>query len=116
MCLEIVYSTVRDRKREGIGWKVFQIKNGNLYGDCVVGRRRIGVWLKSRDNKSASYPLGFHILHTRREARIWKSPGEKVRKVRFRDVLAEGTQYKWGELLSHNLRVIVAKEMMILPK
>lgn len=115
MCLSVVTSRERDRKREGFGWKVFsKSKNGNLFGDCVKGFRRVGIWLKSKDNKSEGYPLGFHILRTRREARFWKAPNEVIRKVKFRDILAEGTQNHWSDFRREQLRIIVAKEMFIL--
>lgn len=116
MCLSVVNSRARDRKREGLGWKVFAIRNGKLCGEYYGGIRKEGVWLKSRNDGSEDYPLGFHIIKTRREARAWNhrrifrtSCLKRVRKVKFRDVLAEGIQ------LCGSVRIIVAKEMMILP-
>lgn len=111
MCLIIVTSRERDRKREGIGWKVFTIVNEKFRGEYYGGIRNVGVWLKSRNDGSEEYPLGFHIFQTRREARYWnRHCPNKVVKVKFRDVLAEGTQ------LVGTVRIIVAKEMMILPQ
>ena len=117
MYLNEVTSTTRDREREGIGWKIFDIYDGELYSESFGGKRGEGIWLRSRDNKSATYPLGFHVCRTRKEARLWKDPGQRVIKVRFRDVLAEGTQgrsqtstpFKWVDL-----RILVAKNMLIL--
>ncbi len=112
MCLREVTSTTRDRKREGFGWKVFNIRDGKIYSECMSRKKakKEGVWLKSQDNGKALYPLGFHVFRTRKAARSWKNidsaVGSRVRKVRWRDFLAEGLQ--WGS------PAIVAKEMMIL--
>ncbi len=115
MCLDTVTSTTRDRKREGFGWKVFNPCGGVLYGEFfgVNGCHnqkdspfRKGVWLKSKDNHREEYPLGFHIFKTRADARSW-SRGQTVKKVRFKDFLAEG-------MGNNDRRIIVAKEIMIL--
>ena len=116
MCLDTVTSRTRDRKREGFGWKVFKIIDGVLENEYYDGRIPIieGCWLKSNDEGGyQNYPLGFHIFRTREEARIWKRWSNRnrvVKKVMFRDVLAEGKQLHYG----CSLRVIVAKEIMIL--
>lgn len=116
MCLGEVTTTERNRKQEGVGWKVFQIRDGEISGEYDrLPQIKIGVWLKSKDDDSEVYPLGFHVFHTRKEAREWKSrscdgniPRQRVRKVRWRDFLAQGTQSGIG------LRIIVAKKMMVL--
>lgn len=111
MCLDTVTSKTRDRKREGHGWKVFEMINGTLRSVIFASNqpRTEGVWLKSRNNKSKDYPLGFHIFRTREEARSWRCVGQIIRRVKFRDFLAEGAQGSCDPL-----RVIVAKEMLIL--
>ena len=117
MCLDAITSTTRDRKREGFGWKVFNACEGVLYGEFYGGNGcfkqkespfREGVWLKSKDNHTKEYPLGFHIFKTRAEARSWIDKREQtVKKVRFKDFLAEG-------MGNNNRRIIVAKEIIIL--
>jgi len=69
------------------------------------------------------YPSGFHIFQTRKEARRWKEPGEIVVKVRYRHVVARGTERKITIINNHDLyiqklridhlRCIVAKEMYV---
>lgn len=60
MCLDTVTSITRDRKREGIGWKAFRLRGGELHSEFNGGVRKKGVWLESVDNGTQNYPLGFH--------------------------------------------------------
>ncbi|TET41427.1 MAG: hypothetical protein E3J60_04550 [Dehalococcoidia bacterium] len=115
MCLTEVTLTTRDRKQEGFGWKVFEVVNKKFKGEYYGGIRKEGVWLKSKDDGSEDYPLGFHLYQTRREARHWLSYCNRhrdgkyiVRKAKFRGILAEGRD--------NCRRVIVVKEMLILPQ
>jgi len=109
MCLNIVTSTTRDRKREGFGWKVFTVRSGILSYEYFGGAISEEIWLKSKDNGAVDYPLGFHLFRTRKAARKWKSSIQRVRKAKFKDVLAEGFLSYYDKL-----PVIVAKEMFIL--
>ncbi len=117
MCLDEVTSTTRDRKREGIGWKVFNKNNGMLYGEFYDANGdydqskspfKLGIWLKSRGHRRGYYPIGFHMFKTRAEARSWAGEGcQAVKKVRYKDFLASG--------MGNNERhIIVAKEIFIL--
>lgn len=115
MCLHTVDSTTRNRKRKGVGWKVFNAQDNELYSEFYTNGGlqlyeapiRIGVWLRSKDNGKEDYPLGFHIFKIRKDACEWCDQGQVVKKVHWRDFLAEG-QLPSGKL------VIVAKEMKIL--
>jgi len=114
MCLNTVTSTERDRKREGVGWKVFEVVDGRLKGLYRGGPWKKRRWLQSVDDRTENYPLGFHMFRTRKDARKEasfthvSSPGPlRVVKVKFRDVVTTGLG-NMGE------RIIVAKEMLIL--
>ncbi len=116
MCLDLIDQQASAPHRSGVGWKVFRLLRGRLYPEmCSDGEPYvIGEWYEAYDIElahSPGYPLGFHILATKAGAGVWQDqPDTAVRQVQWRHFLATGTQ-KWG---GRNLRVIVAKEIMIL--
>ena len=129
MCMETV-SRVRP-KPEGIGYKAFDVRNGELYGELARGDkvRPVKEWLKAR-NYSVSklsrrwlgqirgkYPTGWHIYKSRRGIENWMQ-GENshwmqgeysymIKKVRYRRAHTKGTTNGYG--------VVVAKEIYIIP-
>jgi len=127
--------TIKKYGKEGYGWKVFIKYKDGIYAEryhhgnspYVIGKR-----YKSEPSDSTPYSCGFHIFWARRAAREWAtwpscfansafnsyrpSLGLSelvvrskfvVRKVKWSDPRASGTQW--------NKKVIVAKNMTILP-
>lgn len=114
MCLHTIESTEHKPHAEGKGWKIFEIGGSEVLYTWLFGDREplaLNKWLKSKDNGSVHYPLGFHVFTTRSAAVLFKNgtPGEVIRRVKWRDQVAIGTQNE-----NYPGKVFVAKEMMIL--
>ena len=121
MCLTILddYEVKQD-----YGWKVFWKKEGKLCADLFPHLPYpVNRWIKEKDyralsgrreyirfpNTSIRYPMGFHIFLKKKDARGWKNWwNERIRKVKFRKIVAKGWQ--------RGMKVIVAKEMLIIPE
>ena len=125
MCLDTI--TKENLNKSGVGYKVFTLRGGGLYGQMFApGRqRKINRWeneKKFRSRRSEStygkshYPYGFHIFKSWRDATQWVGlcgsyAGDIVIKVKYRK----------GHTLGHSLgkqekfNTIVAKKMLILP-
>jgi hypothetical protein len=109
MCLHVV-----DKEaivKEGIGYKGFFISHGEINSEYQTFGFTYEKWVKDDDNSyirtcdGEKYKTGFHLYKTRREARNNYSDSD-IRKIKFRKVVATGTQ--------NDDRVIVAREIYIL--
>jgi hypothetical protein len=113
------------KKKEGVGWKVFKIRDGHLYSEYQGGKRKIGKWLTDKRKTSIltpsfRYPAGWHIFPSQKDARQWsgihfgiKEDGYVIRKVNFKNVACSGKQLRTCGVIP--LKVIVAKKMYIIP-
>lgn len=121
MCLETLqnFKVKLNKDGIGIGYKVFKLKAGALYGEIVRKEkvRRVGVWLKERNFRApkgsnlkminGKYKEGWHIFLRRRSAYDWGiEEGLVIKRIRFRGIVAKGRN------VDRN-RVIVAKEIFI---
>lgn len=123
MCLDkvIKFKVKLDKNGVGEGWKVFGRYStpDGLRGECCNTQklRPWNKWLKEKPfrrhieveiahawKNGKSYPIGWHIFKTEHGAMRWAGFGN-VMKVKFRGVVATGTQLQ--------CHVIVAKEMFI---
>ena len=132
MCLYILNKEIKKRK---YGWKVFRVDtDGSLYSEIrgysdIRGRGKleVGKWLKEIDYRRTkftrlnitpdiSYPVGWHVFHTRRAAEMWRPDFHAfrftIRKVRISDIVAQGKQMTW-ERGQHRLTVSVCKRILI---
>lgn len=127
MCLDTVDKEVK--KTKGYGWKVFRKavwwKEGTgLYPEFCLGRKTesypVNEWIKDKRVRrigagdGSSYPPGFHIFNTRKEAELWVEfvQGRIIRKVEYDNVVATGQQSPMFIALG----VIVARKMKIIEK
>lgn len=100
MCLERLDSETK--VGDGVGYKVFKRRSdGKLQGEFnyCIQPYPVSKWIK--DAKTGvlnwtfhpSYPTGFHVFTRLDDAMFWAyRRGEFVRKVKFSDVVASGTQ------------------------
>jgi len=118
MCLSKLDSTVKEKfKGKKFGWKVF-IKNydSDLCGiyKGIDAPRPLEKWIDEKDFNGGfndairtpyggSYPTGWHIFLSRREARHDRCEGEVVKKVYFKEPLA------WGYDTGHAAVVVTRK-------
>lgn len=126
MCLTRIRNRLA-KKYEGQtwGWKVFRIRGSGLanmfQGELV--NLPVGKWLKEEDYRleglrgqkyiygdwySIRYFFGFHVFLHEGAADFYAGRDFIVRKVKFRNPVAWGTQ--------NGHPVVVAKEMKILPQ
>jgi len=127
------------RIKRRVGWKIFYCDPlGHLFGFVFNYRtvRPVGVWINEKDFRenperdtvldSSSYdeyPVGFHIYLENPcipEDRL-QTMNAEARRVKFRKVVAKGylnLGLRAGEKLKDEklVRVVVAKEIFILPK
>jgi len=134
MCL---YSVSKTKSiKNGTGYKVFQLKEGGLYGwfmgnitlpypkkkwvhekayrDCCSFE-----YLQADREKLAEngYKTGFHIFKLRKDAMLWKTvKTDIVCKVQYRKVVATGQQvHNSNPLKPYTTKpVVVAKEIRVL--
>jgi hypothetical protein len=117
MCLSIV--DVVTNKGNGKGYKVFALDDSShLKSECFRIRYHYNRWYKANNTLITSglgnsYESGFHIFTNLEDAIDWKFMSQVmsqvIRAVKYKNVVASGFQ-----LSDDNLKVIVAKEMMIL--
>ena len=123
MCLQKIEDfNVKSRNGVGFGWKIFTEYNGELSGEYYCSKKRpINRWIKEGDFRSgcftnkrfkkieSRYPFGWHIYATYKDARNYAGHARswcKIKKVKFRDVVATGYQA--------SRKIIIAKEMLII--
>ena len=121
MCLKKLedFNVQLNKVGVGTGYKVFNGKEGRLYGEYArPGKeRRVGVWLKEENFRAqridtglerdgVKYKRGWHIFLTRKDAVAWSVIHQHVRKVKFKGIVAMGRT-------ENNRAVIVAKEIFI---
>jgi len=125
------------RIKRRVGWKIFYCDPlGHLFGFVFNYRtvRPVGVWINEKDfrenaeadvvSDSSSYdeyPVGFHIYLKNPRIPERQLATAETRKVKFRKVVAKGYLNLGpgtGEKLKDEklIRVVVAKEIFILPK
>jgi len=103
----------------GTGYKVFNRKEGRLYGEYArPGKeRRVGVWLKEEnfrpqridtglDRTGVKHKCGWHIFLRSKDAINWDAGGQVVRKIKFKGIVATGR-------MPNTSAIIVAKEIFI---
>ncbi len=126
VCLDTVDK--EPKVTEGVGWKLYTGEDRNDRPDPKRGlppwmfgsTSPIGEWVKDTSSLtvlhipgSCSYPCGFHLFLTEKDARVWNDGDRtRVRKVSFRSVVATGTVRHAGR----QLPAIVAREIYIHPK
>jgi hypothetical protein len=137
MCLNTVHKVISAPK-EGVGWKVFECdSSGKTYFAIYQGLPNkiypVGEWLKEMDYRDPNdrrrkkiyienmpaYPFGFHIFSTKQAAQTYLDLGlgGVIKKVKYRRVVATGTQTIFLDgLHSRHYKTIIAKEMMIVPE
>lgn len=105
MCLDAVDSEVTTRRKTG--WKLFFKKDGWLQTILGYGVYDAGAWLRSTDGAIGEprYERGFHIYPHKRDAQEAGWMYDAIKKVRFRNVVAQGTE--------EGAIIVVAKEMFI---
>lgn len=116
MCLDKIMGDKQKKKwlATNEGYKTFRVRDGELYSaDRDRSKKRsIQRWLKASKGKigvgEVCYESGFHIFLTMAGAKIWLVPGEVIRKVRFKDVTAYGSQ-----LIGSAVPIVVAKQIYI---
>lgn len=94
-------------RKTGIGYKVFNIRNGQLVSEFCGGidPRPTRRWLKATGGHS-SYGAGWHIFTSVQSAKEWADDCfQAIRKVEYRGAFLVGKQ--------GDLKVIVAKEIYI---
>ena len=126
MCLDNVdnkYST--DDKSVGYGWKVFTQQQDKYYKQRLYGEffntwlpYLINRWNKANIVYDDLYDRGFHLFLKKKDAEIWAKDDYNtkklvVKKVKYRGIICEGTQYFTFE--NNKLKCVVTKEMLILP-
>jgi len=124
-CRDIEEINIQKENRHNVGYKIFKKdlygKLRGLYFDAK--NLPIGVWLNEKDYRcpsysynflscvcsNKSYETGFHIYITYEDAdyNMLRSYNQIIRKVYFRNIVAEGIQNKCN--------IIVTKEMFIVP-
>jgi hypothetical protein len=105
MCLVKVKKKVT--RKTGIGYKVFNIREGYLASEFFGDEPRpVRTWLKAIGGYS--YGAGWHIFTTRAGAENWRERDrtQVTRKVKYRKAFLSGFQ--------GNRPCIVAKEIYIL--
>jgi len=131
MCLDKKGHYLLPRRKEG--WKVFSGDlEGRLFGFImsITQARPEGKWIREKDyreNWSSSrirhgedfdYETGFHIFLEK--PKIVECRTMQIRKVKFRKVVARGyqviEQQKEGEAIRELVKIVVAKEIFILPR
>jgi len=134
MCLDIIETTYPKGIRAGFGYKVFYSYDKKLFGEGLWGddkERPANVWLKEKDYREDAYKdekyiinahfvryrHGFHIFLYLKDAQIWCSPNEVIKKVQYRKAGALGYQTIYTgrfKTITGRLKTIVAKEIKIL--
>jgi len=119
MCLSL-----DEKTRTGIkyGYKIFKVVGNKIYGEYFSYTGAVNwmepykkkKWYKSSSGiigtaPSDFYERGFHIFTNKKHATSWRrrKRGYKIFKVKLKNIIASGIQ-------GRNLKVVVAKEMMIL--
>ena len=120
MCLDRVSNTVRKKDAVGFGYKAYYQYRGNLYNPyyATTKPRKTGVWIGSRNMGwyGSHYPKGHHVFRRRGDAEDWANIHDAiVKRVKFRDRLAQGKQIMWRNGRWKSIPVIVAKEIFIEP-
>ena len=123
MCLDTVTSEGKEKLPRGeyrIGWKAVSIaqpispqRKSKTFHSIYNDSKPLNKWLKCEHDlqlwtdlyPSTSYPSGFHIFETRAGARFWSYGVTKVVKVRYRQVVARGTQ--------DDFKCVITKEMYV---
>lgn len=121
MCLHALkkFKVKLDENGEGIGWKLFEKeRHWKCYRGYFWARwYKPNTWYKASNAVipnyfDVPYPAGFHICQTKKAVQLRKTKGPytsdncKIAKVKFRNIVATGTE--------KDKHVIVAKEMMII--
>jgi hypothetical protein len=124
MCLSII----TDNEPVTVGYKVFHSNHGKLLGEFKNTRqvRPVNKWLNEKDYREKlgkrkikmllgnTYPTGWYVFHTRRDAQEWagnyKTRHKTVKKVKIKDPIVVGLQ---GH--SSQRKVTVCKQILILP-
>lgn len=121
MCLSTITSSKNLPNATGYGWKVMSNMDNKIITPCFATSLAVGRWHKDKrqyklkDNYSDEYKTGFHIFATRQAARLYKrGTFDKVYKVKYRHVVATGTQ--WDGLSNEYLPALVVREIMLLPR
>jgi hypothetical protein len=108
-------------KQYGIGYKVLYMNRmGNTYAPFKKTRFPKDVWIDderskgrklSYDNVMRSYTPGFHLFQTIDDAHAFSlrypsTNGRPIFKVRYRNVVAGGTQNKISVIVARSIKVL----------
>ena len=110
MCLQIVDEKIKGGT--GVGYKVFLTdERYHLSFEYFGGRIKYNEWYQDKargeifPHFSNPYPKGYHIFTALEDAKNWCYPGEAIRRVDYKNVVASGTQGGYP--------IVVAREMYI---
>lgn len=121
MCLKKLedFNVRLNKDGVGTGYKVFNRKEGKLYGEYArPGKeRRVSVWLKEEniraqridtglDRNGVKHKYGWHIFLRRSDAVNWDTGCQQIRKMKFKGIVATGR-------MVNTSAIIVAKEIFI---
>ena len=121
MCLQKLedFNVRLNKDGVGTGYKVFRQFKGKLFGEYArTGKeRRTDIWLKEENFRpqrsddgleriGKRYKRGWHVFLTWKAAENWRSEGQHIRKIKFKDIVATGRG-------AYNSRIVVAKEIFI---
>jgi len=132
MCLDQIVHKIENHNANGTGFKCMLIHNNLFFGEYYnpTGSRRLGangpIEYELNKEYEAHKPLfkgqivGFHIFKTKEDALIWaqNSPTKYERfnhivKVKWRHLIAEGTQQSVQNQVYKDLLTRVTKFMTI---
>src|SRR5579863_3148902 len=101
-----IIQTETTKKKSGIGYKVFEIRDGKLASEYYGGFRQERKWLKASGGTS-TYGAGWHIFTSFKSAQKWRGGNtyQVVRPVKYRHAFFMGKQ--------SGFNVVVAKEIYI---
>jgi hypothetical protein len=130
MCLST--STLLETPVEGVGYKCFQIRHGNLYTMLQYTLVTRGEWLKNPWPKqdigwhpTERYRSGFHVLDRRDEAYLylahewnfkdfpWRisSHQYEIFPVRYKNGHTRGTQYGYHVIVADDIYILTDDEL-----
>jgi len=129
MCLHVVTEEFdKPISKVNYGWKVFVNEGDGTLGGPYYGQGyKYNRWIHDERYNMLFcdyqwYETGFHLFKTRADARLYSKElivaGTFIRKVKYKNVVAQGFQYFYvinsGSHLLQALDIIVAKSMLIL--
>lgn len=117
MCLTTIDKKTIKTSRKYL-WKVFRITEEgiesqywNFYHYYIYNRWYKSSKIRLPSLKSGSYPAGFHCFLTKKDALLWKNnsivpESLELIKVKFKDIVASGTQGKFFILPSKSIKYL----------